>query len=137
MFSGSGIDDVFIRAVETLGLFGGPHDGCRLDAGQSDRTTRLVDPPGQAVDQVWTGALGNRQDTVPERAEDHPAPDEGCLEFYKGTRVTDERSNEDRVSHGGRRHPGPILAITPDGRVSKANLPARRAFHREGPLQGE
>ena len=51
--------------------------------------------------------------------------------------MTEDRSKEDQASQGGRHHPGPILAIRPDGQVSKANLPARRAFHREGSLQGE
>jgi signal transduction histidine kinase len=51
--------------------------------------------------------------------------------------MTQDRIGDDPALHGGRHHPGPILAIRPDGRVSKANLPARRAFNHQNQLQDE
>jgi signal transduction histidine kinase len=51
--------------------------------------------------------------------------------------LTQDQTKDDQLSHGGRHHPGPILAIRPDGRVSKANLPARRAFNNDRTLQDE
>ena len=51
--------------------------------------------------------------------------------------MTQESDKEDQSLHPGRHHAGPILAIRPDGRVSKANLQARRIFNHDQPLSDE
>jgi len=51
--------------------------------------------------------------------------------------VTQESDKEDQSLQGGRHHAGPILAIRPDGRVSKANLQARRIFNHDHLLNDE
>ena len=42
-----------------------------------------------------------------------------------------------RPSRHGQNAAGPILAVTSDGRITKANLQARRVFGRDEPLEGE
>jgi signal transduction histidine kinase len=61
----------------------------------------------------------------------------GAVALFREQNVTQESEKEDQSLHGGRHHAGPILAIRPDGRVSKANLQARRIFSHDRPLSDE